>query len=129
MANPAANPVVWFEIYVGDMKRARTFYETVLGRKLEKLEDPSGQSDMWAFSMSQEPTPGAGGALVKMAGMNPGGNSVLVYFGCADVAVEAARVTGAGGKVEQPKMSIGPYGFIAICKDTEGNTFGLHSMA
>jgi predicted enzyme related to lactoylglutathione lyase len=129
MANPASNPVVWFEIYVSDIDRARTFYGTVLGRTFDKLEDPSGQSQMWAFSMSQEPIPGAGGALVKMAGMEPGGNSVLVYFGCADVAVEAARVNGAGGKVEQPKMSIGPYGFIAICKDTEGNTFGLHSMA
>ena len=26
-----ANPVVWFEIYVQDMPRAKTFYEKVLG--------------------------------------------------------------------------------------------------
>ena len=26
----AFNPVVWFEIYVDDMERARAFYETVL---------------------------------------------------------------------------------------------------
>jgi predicted enzyme related to lactoylglutathione lyase len=29
------NPVGWFEIYVQDMARAKTFYETVFGSKLE----------------------------------------------------------------------------------------------
>jgi hypothetical protein len=34
------NAVVWFEIYVKDMPRAKTFYEGVFGKKLEKLGDP-----------------------------------------------------------------------------------------
>lgn len=34
------NPVVWFEIYVQDMNRARAFYEAVFGVRLEKLESP-----------------------------------------------------------------------------------------
>jgi uncharacterized protein len=124
-----SNPVGWFEIYVQDMSRAKAFYESVLGLKLEKLEDPGGTTDMWAFSMVQEPRPGASGALVKQADMPSGGNSVLVYFACDDCAAEAGRVTGAGGKITQAKMSIGPYGFIALAHDTEGNMFGLHSMA
>jgi predicted enzyme related to lactoylglutathione lyase len=123
------NPVGWFEIYVQDMGRAKAFYQTVLRLVLEKLEDPSGSSEMWAFSMSPEPRPGATGALVKMKDMPSGGNSVLVYFSCADCGAEAGRVTGAGGKLVQPKMPIGPYGFIALAADTEGNMFGLHSMA
>ena len=36
------NPVVWFELYVQDMARARAFYETVLGATLSKLDDPDG---------------------------------------------------------------------------------------
>ena len=32
-----ANPVVWFEIYVQDMDRARAFYETVFDCRLEAL--------------------------------------------------------------------------------------------
>ncbi|MGY0578321.1 MAG: VOC family protein, partial [Paraglaciecola chathamensis] len=72
---------------------------------------------------------GASGALVKMAGMAPGGNSTLVYFSCEDCAVEAERVSQAGGAVEQAKMSIGEYGFISLIKDTEGNMVGLHSQA
>ncbi|MGD9759288.1 MAG: VOC family protein, partial [Comamonas sp.] len=30
----AMNPVGWFEIYVQDMSRARSFYEAVLGCQL-----------------------------------------------------------------------------------------------
>ena len=52
----------------------------------------------------------------------------LVYFNCADCAVEAGRVEAAGGKLHQAKMSIGDYGNIALAFDTEGNMFGLHSM-
>jgi len=59
---------------------------------------------------------------------NSGGCSTLVYFGCEDCAVEEARVTPAGGRVERPKLSIGQYGFITLAFDTEGNLFGLHSM-
>ncbi|HVF64778.1 MAG TPA: VOC family protein [Casimicrobiaceae bacterium] len=121
------NPVVWFEIYVDDMKRARAFYETVLGAKLERLEDPSGETEMWAFSMEQG-APGAMGALVRMKGVKAGGSSVIVYFSCDDVKTEAGRVTGAGGTISKDKMSIGQYGFIALVTDTEGNTIGLHSM-
>ncbi len=122
------NPVVWFEIYVNDMPRARRFYESVLGRTLQRLEDPSGTSEMYAFEMGGPDTPGATGSLAKMQGMSPGGNSVIVYFGCADCAVESSRIEAAGGKVLQPKFSIGPHGFIVMACDTEGNTFGLHSM-
>ena len=69
----------------------------------------------------------SGGALVHVKGYPSGGNSTLVYFNCDDCAVEEARVKGAGGKVERPKMSIGDYGFITLAHDTEGNMFGLHS--
>jgi predicted enzyme related to lactoylglutathione lyase len=37
-------------------------------------------------------------------------------------------VPGFGGRIHRPKLSIGPYGFITLAVDTEGNMFGLHSM-
>lgn len=116
----------WFEIYVQDMKRAKHFYEAVLNVPLQKLDGPG--LEMWAFPMVMD-APGASGSLVKMEGVPSGGNSTLVYFSCADCAVEAARVAPAGGRLQQDKMSIGEYGFIALAVDTEGNRFGLHSMA
>ena len=43
---------------------------------------------------------GAGGALVKMDGFAAsGGTGTIVYFSCADCAVEAARVAAHSGRV------------------------------
>ncbi|HEY6820742.1 MAG TPA: VOC family protein [Burkholderiales bacterium] len=118
------NPVGWFEIYVQDTSRARKFYESVLGCKLQKLDSPF---EIWAFPMEKD-VPGAPGALVRMDGVPSGGNSTIVYFATEDCAVEEARVTKAGGEIHKPKFSIGPYGFISLVVDTEGNMIGLHSM-
>ncbi|MGY0504710.1 VOC family protein [Luteimonas sp. e5] len=130
------NPVVWFEIYVQDMARAQRFYEQVLGVKLETLAAPEGEASgmhMLSFPGSME-NGGASGALVKVEGAASGGGNAsgpagtMVYFGCEDCAVEAGRVQAAGGRICQDKFAIGEYGFCAIATDTEGNTFGLHSM-
>lgn len=118
------NPVGWFEIYVQDMQRAKAFYEGVFGDALTRLESPG--MEMWAFGM--EEVPGAPGALVKMEGFKPSGNGVIVYFKCADCAVEAAKAKQCGGRVDKEKFSIGQYGHIALVTDTEGNMIGLHSM-
>ena len=41
------NAVGWFEIYVDNMDRAKTFYEKVFNRTLSKLGNP--EIEMWAF--------------------------------------------------------------------------------
>jgi len=121
-----SNPVGWFEIYVQNMSRARAFYEQVFATRLEKLPGPD--FEMWTFPMSMEQT-GSSGSLVQFPGVPSGGNSIVVYFSCADCAVEESRVVPAGGTVHRPKMSIGDYGFIALVHDTEGNLIGLHSRS
>ena len=130
-----ANPVAWFEIYVQDMARAKTFYETVFEVTLQELPPPSapegvpsvGAMELWSFPMSQQDY-GAPGALVHMEGVTSSGGGTLVYFSCQDCAVEAARAIEHGGEIVRAKMPIGEYGFIAIVTDTEGNRIGLHSM-
>ncbi len=123
-----SNPVAWFEIYVDDLARARQFYESVLGVKLDILSDPNDTSiEMLSFPSNMEKY-GASGALVKMEGFRAGGNSTLIYFSCADCAVEESKVETAGGRVQKPKMSIGEFGYISLAIDSEGNMFGLHSM-
>lgn len=120
-----SNPVIWFEIYVQDMDRAKAFYESVFQVTLQELKSPG--VDLWAFPMAMDRT-GAGGALAKMEGIPSGGNSTIIYFSCRDCAVEAVRAAEHGGRVHQEKMSIGEYGFIALVLDTEGNMIGLHSL-
>lgn len=126
------NPVGWFEIYVTDIERAKAFYAAVFDCAFTRLESPGEHPDespieVWAFPM-QPAGSGASGALARMDGCTAGNNSVVVYFSCADCAVQAARAEKAGGEVVRPKFSIGPYGHIALVKDTEGNVIGLHSM-
>jgi predicted enzyme related to lactoylglutathione lyase len=42
--------------------------------------------------------------------------------------VEEARVESAGGRVLRSKFSIGQFGWVTLCTDTEGNVFGLNSV-
>lgn len=122
------NAVGWFDIYVDDLDRAVAFYETVLGTKLEAMGDPTGESQMMSFPADMSAY-GAGGALTKSPHAKPGIGGTIIYFMSQDVAVEQARVEAAGGAVIRPKFSIGEFGFITLCQDTEGNMFGLNSMA
>ena len=117
------NPIIWCEIYVQDMDRAKRFYESVFQVKMEKLESPG--LEMWAFPMTMDAI-GASGALVKMDGVESGGSGTIPYFHCDEVAVESERVVNAGGQIHKPKMSIGQFGFMALVVDTEGNMIGLH---
>ena len=119
------NPVGWFEIYVQDLDRAKTFYESVFQLKLEKLNSP--RMEIWSFPMDLHRW-GAGGALVKMDGVPSAGDSTLVYFSCEDCSIEESRVEKFGGRIHRKKTSIGEYGFISLVFDTEGNMFGLHSL-
>jgi predicted enzyme related to lactoylglutathione lyase len=126
MTESRGNAVGWFEIYVQDMDRAKRFYEGVFGVQLQQLDSPG--LEMWAFPGAMDRY-GAPGALVRLEGCASGGNSTLVYFSCADCAVESERAASRGGQIHRAKFSIGQYGFIALIVDPDGNMFGLHSMA
>ncbi|MGB5554016.1 MAG: VOC family protein [Flavobacteriaceae bacterium] len=124
------NPVVWFEIYVEDLKRAVKFYETVFQIQLSELPNPTTEKiQMMAFPADMESKNAASGTLVKMEGFKAGNNSTIVYFASKDCSVEAARIAAAGGSVFKSKTSLGDYGFMVLANDTEGNMFGIHSMA
>ena len=131
--NNTRNPVGWFEIYVSDMARAKSFYETVLNIQMQPLPVPDGMEggfEMLMFpSDIENQAPGSGGTLCRMDGFKPGAGGTLIYFSCEDCGVEASRVAAAGGQVFREKFSIAPYGFIALILDTEGNMIGLHSMS
>jgi uncharacterized protein len=121
------NAIGWFDIYVNDMKRAVTFYEAVLKQKLEQIGDPTGEAQMMSFPADMGAY-GASGALVKSAHSRPGMGGTMVYFSVEDCSVEESRVVAAGGNIVRPKFSIGEFGWVTLCADTEGNMFGLNSM-
>ncbi len=124
-----ANVVNWFEIYVDNMDRAKSFYEKVLDIEMNEMPMPEGMGEMRMLAFPWvENAPNASGALVKAEGMKAGSGGTLIYFYCDDCALEESRVEAAGGKIFQSKFSIGDYGFCAVVADSEGNSIGLHSM-
>jgi predicted enzyme related to lactoylglutathione lyase len=120
-----ANAVSWFEIPVTDFARAKTFYETVLGVAIERVD--MGPTTMGMLPADQD---AVGGAIVHSQETSPSRDGTLVYLnGGDDLAPMLARAVKAGASVVVPKTDIGnDFGFFAHFIDTEGNKVGLHSM-
>jgi hypothetical protein len=51
----------------------------------------------------------------------------MVYFGVEDIDGTLKKVKNSGGKILNPKIGIGEYGFVGHFEDSEGNRVGLHS--
>jgi len=118
------NPVVWFEIPVKDLDRAKKFYEGVLDVKLSPNE--MGPMKMAFFPMKDDAM-GATGSLVKAPGHKPSDTGTAVYFFVDDIIATLDKIKSKGGKVVLPKTEIGEWGFMAEFTDTEGNRVALHS--
>lgn len=121
-----ANALNWFEIPVCDFPRAHTFYETVLGTKIERMEMGTTVMGMLPADPSA-----VGGAIVFDGSSQPSANGTVVYlYAGEDLAPTLGRVEAAGGRIVVPKTDIdNGFGFFAHFLDSEGNKVGLHSMA
>jgi uncharacterized protein len=121
--NPMKNALNWFEIPVADLDRACGFYEKVLAVQLRRETFFGVANALFPFQ-----DPGVGGALVRDEARPVAAGGSLVYID-ATAKLEAclARVPEAGGVVLRPRTAIGQAGFIALVRDSEGNTVGLHS--
>ena len=76
-----------------------------------------------------DPRNEVGGALVLMEHMSPGVGGTMVYLNVnGELDAVLSRIESAGGKIIRPKFSIGEFGWVTLCEDTQGNMFGLSSM-
>jgi predicted enzyme related to lactoylglutathione lyase len=117
------NPVVWFEIPVSNIARAKTFYESAFGGELTQTE--MGPSKMAWFPMEMGAA-GSAGTLIQADSYTPSHHGSLVYIGVSKIDAALARIGEAGGKTLMPRTSIGQHGFIAYFEDCEGNRVALH---
>lgn len=120
------NLVNWFDINVSNLENAKKFYETVFNIKLTDFPAEFGKQAGFPFDPSGL---NITGALVEKEDFVPhnNNNNTVIYFDSEDCIVEAEKAVKAGGKIINPKMSIGPFGFVAILMDVDGNAIGLHS--
>ncbi len=116
--------VMWFEIPVVDMERARAFYGEVLG-----VELPLIQSSVMLMAFFPASGSANGGALIQHPNVQPSNQGTLIYLNAGeDMTGALERAERAGGKVLARKTMILPeYGYFALILDTEGNKIGLHS--
>jgi len=121
------NSLNWFEISVADMNRAKKFYETIFGIKMDQREMMGMQ--MTFFPASQNMDGKVSGALVKGPMHKPSADGAKIYLnGNPDLANALSKIEAAGGKVTMPKTKISDdIGFMAFFMDTEGNIVALHS--
>ncbi len=121
------NAINWFEISVGDITRAKKFYETIFDVKMEEA-DMMGMK-MAMFPGSDNMTGKVSGGLVQGPMHKPSADGAKLYLnGNPDLNKALGKVEAAGGKVVMPKTHISPeIGHMAFFIDTEGNNVALHS--
>jgi uncharacterized protein len=117
------NLLVWMDIPVRDLDRAVRFYGGVLDWKVRCEKFPGMTIGIFEHGEGD-----VAGCLFVADDVAPSDQGILAYFNCEGRLDEAvARVTKLGGEILQPTHPIGPYGFRAVVKDSEGNRIALHS--
>ncbi len=111
---------VHFDIAADDPARAVGFYESAFGWTVTKWEGPMEYWLVMTGEGSDEPGID-GGIALRREGDQPITNTIEV----PSVDEYATRVTDAGGEVVVPKSPIPGVGWLVMCKDTEGNVFGM----
>lgn len=118
-----ANTIVWADIPVTDMDRARAFYSALLQTDIPLMEGADG-----AVALLPGEAGEVSGDLALGDRFRPSTDGATVYFGSrGDVDGMVARAQAAGGEVIMPPTDMGPtVGTIAFILDSEGNRIGLH---
>ncbi len=99
------------EFPADDAERARRFWGGLLDERLDARRD--GEGDGW------QTRAGDTAVGIHARGPGPGDSFSLPYFVVDDLNAALERVADLGGSVVHPGE---PW---AICKDSEGNPFGL----
>ena len=125
------NRVIHFEIYAKDQNRSQAFYSTVFGWKIADLGPEMGN---YRLVDTGEATPGekwpgiSGGMNPRQGDLPAEGQPVNAYV--CTIGVDAIddylkKVLAAGGTLAHDKMEVPGVGWLAYCKDPDGNIFGM----
>ena len=118
--------IVHFEIPSDNIERSKKFYNDLFGWNIEKVPAdklPEG-IEYWGITTKDHDGNNAvaGGMMKRMKAEQQG---ILNYIDVKSVEEFSTKVEQLGGKIVQSKMAIPGMGYLAVCTDTENNTFGL----
>ena len=112
--------ITHFNIPAEDTERAKKFYAEVFGWKIEKLPGPMEYYEINTTAHDGEK--GINGGMAKKEKPN---DAITNYIDVPSIDEYLAKIENLGGKVISPKMAVPNCGYVAVCLDTENNTFGL----
>jgi predicted enzyme related to lactoylglutathione lyase len=116
--NGAPASIVWFEIPVDNVERAKTFYGKLFGWKIERFPGPK---PYWHIDTGGADATPDGGMMERQCQEH----SLTNYVGVPSVEEAAAKVEKLGGKICMEKTAVPEMGYFVVCQDTENNTFAL----
>ena len=118
-----ANTIVWADIPVTDMDRARKFYAAVLEADIPLMDGANGDVALLPGEMGT-----VSADLARGGNQKPGPGGCTIYLGSnGDPEGMIERAVAAGGKVLVPVASMGDMiGSIGYFQDSEGNRIGVH---
>lgn len=118
--------LVHFEIHADDMERAAQFYRDVFSWEIKKWDGPI---DYVMIMTGDKDAPGIDGGMVKRMGPRPEEKAPVNGYVCTmvipDIDTILKTILEKGGTMALDKMEIPGVGWLAYCKDTEGNIFGV----
>ena len=117
-----------FEIAADDVERAQKFYKDVFGWTMQKWsESENPGQEYWFFETKDDKgSPGIGGGMMKR--QDPS-QAITNYVTVSSIDEYSSKIEQSGGKVMMPKTKVSDMGFIAVCLDSENNSFGLFEYA
>jgi hypothetical protein len=117
--------VIHFEIHADEPERAIRFYSSVFGWEFVKF--PNTITDYWVVKTGEADQPGIDGGLLRrdIHFEGVGITAFVCTIAVADLDVFLMKVNTSGGQRAVARMPIAGIGWLAYCKDTEGNLFGM----
>lgn len=115
--------IAYFQIPADDVSRAREFYQSLLGWKIEPNTALPDTSLQWQDIITGEPEEGTmnNGGLYKRQLPGP----IMNFVKVEDFDLILANAEKLGGKIMMPGSEIETVGLVAVIQDTEGNIIGL----
>ena len=124
-----AGGVVHFEIPADDEGRAREFYSSAFGWRIDAMPELSYAMLMTTPS-DETGTPSVPGSINGGMFRREGHlTSPLVTVDVDDIDASLEKINSLGGSTVQPRQEVGTMGWAAYFRDTEGNIIGLWQNA
>ena len=113
-----------FEIPADNMARAKKFYSSVFGWKIQDVPGMEyAMADSVETDQNRQPIGGTNGGILKRNTEYANVTSITITVEDADKTIQ--EVIQAGGKLVREKQEFGNIGYVAYVKDSEGNVVGI----